>query len=188
MTHHEPKALRDQVPTAVTAVRAGWLFKSAIAGMALLLGVGYFWIMSPKTWWGESGFTSNPGDFIRRNNIDYAVCSPWEADAAKEKKKTPGIAAGEFNVVQRKITLAPDVQTNVGILLPKTAKVAKIYCGGAIQSGAMQECTLHGCTPPVTATLDDDLYTSGRALQFTLRNNARKKTPDGTMTLWVVWK
>ena len=77
---------------------------------------------------------------------------------------------------------------DAGILLPKDAVIGAVYCGSTAKSGATTECWLAGCDFPASMTLDDDLYTEGRALTFSFASQARDGRHGEVFHLWVRWR
>ena len=78
-------------------------------------------------------------------------------------------------------------EAHLAVLLPKNATVAHVYCGAQSGNGAPAECSAAGCNVPVSLLLDDDLYTQGRALTFTVTGTSPTVQSGATFRVWVLW-
>lgn len=160
-----------------------WLVRIG-AGIVVLVGVffvGRTLMVEPS--WHRAGFATDPGEFVRKQTVDYPVCAPWNGWRA-----AGALPAGH------KLTTATaqplpkrDEVSNLGILLPTSSHIVAIYCG-SVSGAAVEECSLDGCAAPVIVQLDDDIHTKQRALSVSLVGKDAAPKPDQALRIWVLWK
>ena len=167
---------------AATAARATWhmwVVKIFLAVSALAFAVFVVnTLLSPPHWWQLSGLETDPGNFVARRPIDYPVCAPWKDRAAdfarRERQMTEAVTAP---------AIGGGDAINLGVLLPKNARVMKIYC-----ATGPAECSWKKCNPPLTFLAMDSLYTKGRALIMTMSNQSARKSQRTQVHLWLLWE
>jgi hypothetical protein len=169
-------------PLAATEARAGWHMRvvqiflglSALAFAAFVVNT----LLSPPRWWQLSGLETDPGNFVAQRPVDYPVCAPWQdrtADfARREWQMTEAVTAR---------AIGGGDAINLGVLLPKSARVLKIYC-----ATGTDECSWASCDPPLTFLAMDSLYTRGRTLIMTMSNQSPRKGQKAQVHLWVFWQ
>lgn len=176
--------LRPRRPEPAGGLRS-WLIRigAGLATLVLIALAGYA-LMPTSLWWQHAGFDSDPGLFVRKEAIEYRTCAPWSGWSQREAH-----AADGWSWTSRTISVAPPATTSdAGILLPKDAAIGAVYCGSTTVAGVTTECSLEGCDFPATMTLDDDLYTKGRALTFALASQAADGRRGQVFHLWVKWR
>ena len=124
-------------------------------------------------WWKREGFASDPGYFVAKNHVDYAVCAPWTGSSTA-------------HVAEVSTSATPGRTVDVGVLLPPGADVQSITCGVSLNGERQAPCYPDRCVIPLTVTLDDDTYKGGRGLVLTARN----KSPDtpAEVTFRIAWR
>jgi len=93
-------------------------------------------IIAVEPSWHRAGFAADPGDFVRKHPIDYAVCAAWDGWSAR--KALP--AGYKLTAIVATPLPARGTTTNYGFLLPNNSHIAAIYCG-ASDGGAVSECS-----------------------------------------------
>jgi hypothetical protein len=124
-------------------------------------------------WWKQAGFATDPGNFVRKNRVGYAVCAPWS-----------GKSAG--HVVEASTSAPPGRTVDVGVLLPPGAEVLSITCGVSLNGARPAPCLPDRCIIPLSLTLDDDTYKGGRGLVLTARNNSPNAPAD--VSFRIAWR
>ena len=150
---------------------------AAITAAALTVTV--FRYLEPRSWWAQSGLPSDPGNFVAMRKVDYPVCAPWRGAMAGALRSAAHVETATARAVDPK-----GAGVNLGFLLPKTARIAAVYCATVGNAGKAAECSTEGCDPPVRALVMDSLYTRGRALVVTLIGRGAR---PADVRLWVIW-
>ncbi|HEY0300277.1 MAG TPA: hypothetical protein VGC36_03025 [Rhizomicrobium sp.] len=172
-----PLAEREKPGWQTWAVRGGAVVVALAAVVAILQ------VVTVEPSWHRAGFASDPGSFVRKHDVDYAVCAPWQGwSAAKPLSQGYRVAT-----ITAQPLPARGTTTNYGVLLPNDSKIAAIYCGSS-NGGAVSECSPEGCDAPVVVQLDDDIHTKQRALSVSLEGKEGKPRPERILRLWVLWR
>ena len=124
-------------------------------------------------WWKQAGFASDPGNFVAKNHVGYAVCAPWS-----------GKSIGR--VAEASTSAPPGRTVDVGVLLPPGAEVLSITCGVSLNGAHPAVCLPDRCIIPLAVTLDDDTYKQGRGLVLTALNKSPNETAD--VTFRIAWR
>ena len=157
----------------VKLARTHWalrLFFFLVAVSFAVLSLSYIMV---TPWWKRAGFASDPGNFITKNNVGYAVCAPWS-----EKS--------EGRVAKASVSTSPGNTVDAGVLLPPGAQVLSITCGVSLHGARPVPCLPTRCVIPLTVTLDDDTYKHGRGLVLTALNKSSNVPAD--VTFRVTWR
>jgi hypothetical protein len=160
-----------------------WAVRAAAAATALVFIAVAAGQLMPPSWWVRAGFEMNPGFFVKKQFVDYVVCQPW--------RDFSGMATGggaHWATRTATVAMKAGATANVGLLLPKDAVVDAVYCGSTNPGGSTSECSMSGCDYPAVVSLDDDLYTHGRALSFTLEAKSGAGLHGRLFQLWVKWR
>lgn len=160
-------------PAATEPSRTHWTLRLVFFLVALGAGVVSVSQLLVTPWWKQAGFASDPGNFVAKNRVDYAVCAPW-----------PGNTAGR--VTEASASAPPGRTVDVGVLLPPGAEVLSITCGVSPKGARPVPCLPNRCIIPLAVTLDDDTYKGGRGLVLTARNKSRNAQAD--VTFRVAWR
>jgi hypothetical protein len=166
----------------------GWLTRGLFAVGAVAVAASLVLLLTPVTWWAQSGLPLDPGVFKARVSIDYPVCASWPRGAGIP---VTGIAKGAEQIAVASATttraFAGGEDTNLGVLIPTNATVIEVFCATGDGIGRFDECSANRCDPPVTALVEDSLYSGNRALIFSLKNRAPRDRVPSRVRLWVVW-
>ena len=176
MTAAPLRRVRPLIPKPEASTRS--LLLQLCIGLGAVILAGYIVVqLSPDSWWFQSGLDTSPGDFVAALPVDYPVCASW-------KTRSADFARHDWELMEAssRQPIAGNSQMNRGLLLPKTAKVVKIYC-----AAGDSECSWAKCNPPMTIYASDSLYTRGRALVLTLINNAAPGRQRTSVHVWVLW-
>jgi hypothetical protein len=169
-----------------------WVLRAFFAGVAAIIAVSVLstflvWQRRPP-WWAGDDLPADPGYFVRKQTLDYPVCAPWQAnDFPKQNNDLNGLGLRQTERATAS-PIAGSNQVNLGLLLPKKAKIVKIYCAIGTSALDQRECSTRHCEPPMTFFVMDSLYTRGRVLVFTLQNKTRDGTRPVGIHVWALWR
>ena len=166
----------------VTRIKAGrgmWVLHIIIAiGTLAFATYVVNTLLSPPSWWASDGLASDPGRFVADRPVNYPVCAPWT-----ERNRDLARREWQMTEVATPRAVAAGDAVNMGVTLPKNARVMKIYC-----ATGTAECSWLKCDPPLTFLAWDGLYERARVLVLTLTNQSLKKSQRVQVRLWVLWR
>ncbi len=189
-------SLRDAVlrpdgsaPTRTSFRTLWWRGAFVVAGIAATWFV-FSSLMTPP-WWAQSGLPADPGNFVARLPVDYPFCADWSVsengvmhDQMMADLKRPGVQVTTATTAD---AVPAGGRTNLGLLLPRSAKILKVYCASAADQSAMLECSGARCSPPMSTLVEDNDHRRGRALIVTFLNPLAS-APPVRGHLWVIWQ
>ena len=175
-------------PTASFFGRNLWPMRIAIALVAAAGAWFTFSVFVQNTWWSASGMSSDPGTFRAKLPLDYEFCAPWSNDGEASARAEARKSGAQLITVKTKLPVAGGGQENLGVVLPKSARILKVWCGVTPEGFALRECSPARCNPPMTILVENNMYSQNRAMVATFVNAARNGMRPARGTLWVVWK
>jgi len=138
--------------------------------------------LAPMSWWKASGFLAYPGTYVRISPDNYWLCRPWP------RRGLPVPQDSSTHMATRFGSVFGDRQGNFAVLLPQTAEVTAIYCGDAMPSSPLAECSGTHCAQPANFQIEDGIYTLGRGVTFSVRAKTANPAQRTDVGFWVMWR